>query len=92
MIQFGLDTDTLTLYQLGNPAVCQHVGQHPSVDLAVAILSVEEQMSGWYTLLRQTKKRDELAHVYHRFTENVQSLSRLQILSFAEAAIDRFEQ
>src|SRR4051794_37153956 len=91
MIRYLLDTDILTLFQLGHPVVCQRVGQHPSSDLAVSI-SVEEQLSGWYTLLRQTKKRDELAQAYQRFTEHVQFLSRLQILSFTEPAMDRLEK
>ena len=50
-----LDTDILALYQLGNVAVCERVAKHTSHELAVTIITVEEQLSGWYTLRRRVK-------------------------------------
>jgi tRNA(fMet)-specific endonuclease VapC len=87
-----LDTDILSLYQLGHATVCQRVAAHSSTDLATTILSVEEQLSGWYTLRRRVRGRAKLAHVYDRFTENVRFLARLTIYSFPESAIERYEQ
>jgi tRNA(fMet)-specific endonuclease VapC len=89
---YVLDTDILTLYQFGHSTVCRNVARHPSDELAIAILTVEEQLSSWYTLVRRTKGRDELARVYQRFTDNVRFLSQLQILSFSAGAIERFEE
>lgn len=89
---YVLDTDILSLYQLGHPVVCQRVVQHQPADLAVTIITVEEQLSGWYTLRRRTKHRDQLARVYERFAENVRFLSRVQIVGFPASAIDRYEQ
>lgn len=48
-----LDTDVLTLYQLGDPVVVGHVQAHPLPELAVSIISVEEELTGWYTRLRR---------------------------------------
>lgn len=48
-------------------------------------------MSGWYTLLRRARDKAKLARAYERMTENVRFLSRLQIFSFTEPAIARFE-
>src|SRR5713101_1570971 len=59
--------------------------------VAVTVLSVEEQLSGWYTQLRKAKSAERLAWAYGRLTNNVRFLSRLQILTFDKAAIDRFE-
>jgi tRNA(fMet)-specific endonuclease VapC len=89
---YVLDTDILTLYQLGDSSVCRRVAEHPSDELTVTIITVEEQLSSWYTLVRRAKRRDELARVYERFADNVRFLSQLQILSFREAAIARFEE
>lgn len=86
-----LDTDTLTLYQGGHPAVVQHVVAHPLEHLAVTVISVEEQLTGWYTQLRQVKGRDQLARVYQRLAEGVQFLAQFQVLSFTEPAILRYE-
>ncbi len=87
-----LDTDTLTLFQDGHPTVCKRVKDHPQKDLAITVLSVEEQLSGWYTALRQAKQVEKLAWAYRRLAENIRFLSRLQILAFEEPAIRRYEE
>jgi tRNA(fMet)-specific endonuclease VapC len=92
MSLFVLDTDILTLLQSGHPRVGQRVASHPATELAVTIISVEEQLTGWYTKRRRIKKRDVLAQVCQRMTDTVQFLAKLSILSFTEEAIARYEQ
>ena len=84
-----LDTDTLSLLQEGHAAVVARVATCASEDLAITVISVEEQLSGWYRRLRRAKRPEELAKVYDRLTAAVRSLSRLPILSFSEVAIHR---
>jgi tRNA(fMet)-specific endonuclease VapC len=60
MSLFVLDTDTLTLFQAGDPLVRQQVAARPPQDLAITVLSVEEQLSGWYTFFRKAKQIDQL--------------------------------
>src|SRR5207248_2342389 len=71
--------------------VVQQVLAHPMTQLAIAIISVEEELTGWYTKLRQVRKRDQLARVYQRLSEAVPFFARFPILSFTEAAIVRYE-
>ena len=92
MIPFIMDTDTLTLLQEGNPGVCTEFLQRPAGSVGITVLSVEEQLSGWYAQLRQAKKPERLAWAYRRLTENVQFLARLEILTYDENAMQRFEQ
>jgi tRNA(fMet)-specific endonuclease VapC len=87
-----LDTDVLTLFQRGDPVVAGRVQARPAEELAVTIISVEEELTGWYTRLRRVRKRDLLAASYQRLTEAVRFLASRQILTFSEAAIERFEQ
>src|SRR5438105_526734 len=87
-----LDTDVLTLFQRGDPVVLRRVQAQPGEQLAITIISVEEELTGWYTRLRRTRKRDQLATVYQRFTDTVRFLAPKQILTFSEPAILRFEQ
>src|SRR5205809_5032501 len=89
MSLYVLDTDTLTLLQEGHAAVRGRVAACRTEDIRTTIISVEEQLSGWYRRLRRAKKPQELAKVYDRLTAAVQSLSRLSILSFSEPAIRR---
>ncbi len=91
MNRFVLDTNTLTLYQRGNESVTRHAQAHSPDELAAAIISVEEQLGGWYAELRQLKKRDQLAAVYQRMTPAVRFLVRFEILTFSEPAMIRYE-
>lgn len=92
MIPYVLDTDTLTLYQERHPLVVGRVAQQAPADIAITVLSVEEQLSGWYTRLRRVKEIDELAAVYERMAVTAGSHGRFRILSFTRAAILRFQQ
>ena len=92
MTQFILDTDVLTLIQAGHPEIGPRFLQQPPDSVAITVLSVEEQLSGWYTQLRKAKRPDRLAWVYRRLTENIRFLARLQVLTYDEKAMQRFEQ
>jgi tRNA(fMet)-specific endonuclease VapC len=92
MSLYVLDTDILSLYQHAHPVVCQNVTNHPANEIATTVITVQEQLFGWYHLLGQTKKPDQLAIVYQSLAETVHFLARWQILSFSEPAILRFEQ
>jgi tRNA(fMet)-specific endonuclease VapC len=87
-----LDTDILSLFQRGHPAVCARADQHPATELATTVITVQEQLDGWHTRLARAKRRDELAGVYQRLADNVRFLARIQILSFTEPSIERYEQ
>jgi tRNA(fMet)-specific endonuclease VapC len=77
-----LDTDLLTLLQKRDPVVFARLASVPVNTIAISIISVEEQISGWYRRLRRAKKPKDLASAYDRLTAAVKSLSRLRILSF----------
>jgi tRNA(fMet)-specific endonuclease VapC len=91
MSLYVLDSDILSLFQEGHPLIRQHVAQHRPGDLSTSIISVEEQLSSWYTVRRRVRGKDALARAYERFTKTVRMFSRLQILTFSAAAIDRYE-
>src|SRR5205085_5775091 len=50
-----------------------------------------EQLTGWYSKLRRAKSVGETAAAYQHLTGSVHALSRLQILTFSEPAILRFQ-
>jgi hypothetical protein len=71
MSLYVLDTDIMTLYQHAHPRVVQQVLAHTMAQLSIAVISIEEELTGWYTKLRQVRKRDQLARVYQRLSEAV---------------------
>jgi tRNA(fMet)-specific endonuclease VapC len=88
MSLFILDTDIATLYQAGHEVVSRRILAHPMTEVAISIISVEEQFSGWYTMLRKAKTSANLAFAYESMTRAIESLSRLSVISFTEPAID----
>ena len=92
MTRFVLDTDIVSLLQRGNRLVTAHVGSHSPDEVATTVITVEEQLSGWYTLLRRAKTAMELVPVYERMSETVRFLSSLPILTFTERAATIYEQ
>src|SRR5438105_626869 len=91
MSPYILDTDILTLLRQSHPKVSQQVASHPPSEVMITVISIEEQLSGWYTQLRQAKTRNVLALIYQRLTDSVKFVGRLPILSFTEPAILRYE-
>src|SRR5260370_31234948 len=89
MSLYVLDTDTVSLYQRGHPTVLQHFQLHVN-DVATTVITVEEQLTGWYAKLRSTRRPDQLAAVYERLARTVQNLAHFRLLLFPEPAIRRF--
>ena len=91
MIQFILDTDMVSLDQRGHPAVSTRVTQYLPGEVGITVISVEEQLTGWYAMLRRVRRRDELAVAYLSLAESVDYYRNFTILPFPESAILRFE-
>ncbi len=92
MTRFVLDTDIVSLLQRGNETVAGHVSHHRADEVATTIITVEEQLSAWYTLLRRAKTAKDLVPVYRRMSETVRFLSRLPVLTLTDAAAEVYEQ
>jgi tRNA(fMet)-specific endonuclease VapC len=88
---FVLDTDILTLFQRGTSTILARVAQYSSSEIAISVVTVEEQLSGWYAQLRKAKGPEKLAWAYRRLAANVRFMARLRILDYEEAALDRYE-
>jgi tRNA(fMet)-specific endonuclease VapC len=92
MSRFVLDSDILSLLEKGDPVVAARSIGAARATLATTVVSVEEMLSGWYTLLRQAKRRSQIVLAYERLATSVEFLATFTILRFPEAAVDRFEQ
>lgn len=88
---YVLDTDILTLLQEGDAAVRAHVTAQAPRDVSTTVISIEEQLSGWYTMIRQAKQPDKLAFAYAKLATAIRSLSGIVILDYSLAAIGRFD-
>ncbi len=89
MSLYVLDTDILSLYWAGDAVVVARVDACPADQLAITIITVEEQLSGWYDLIRQARRPADLAHAYRRLGDATCFLGRWRILPYTEAAMER---
>ena len=91
MSLFVLDTDIVTLLRRGHARVCQNVASHPTAELAVTVLTVEEQLSGWYRLLRTAKQPPQVVQAYQELADAVQFFGAWRILPYSIPAIARYD-
>jgi tRNA(fMet)-specific endonuclease VapC len=93
MSVYLLDTDTLTLIQFGHAQAVRRLATHRDSDVAISVLSVQEQMKGWLARLNRLRTPPHLADWYNRLADRMFPVwKRHPVLSFPEPAILRFEQ
>jgi tRNA(fMet)-specific endonuclease VapC len=92
MSLYVLDTESVQLYQDGLPQMVRRVRAVAPSERAISIVTVEEQLSGWYAQLRQAKDSDRLAWAYRRLAATIRFLAQIEILDFDRPAIDRYEE
>lgn len=92
MSLFLLDTDILSLYYRDEPKVVRNIESRDPLQLAISIITVDEQLTGWYTLTRQARQPGELARAYARLGDAVVRLAKWRILPYSESAVARVVQ
>jgi len=80
----------LSLLRTGNSTVRSRVALTAPQELAITVITVEEQLNGWYIQLRQPQSDAQLAAVYTRIVETTVALARLRVLTFDVPAIARY--
>ncbi|MFN6513454.1 MAG: type II toxin-antitoxin system VapC family toxin [Nostoc sp. CreGUA01] len=81
-----LDTDTLTLFQNQHPLIKQRINQVSFQDIAVTVITVEEQMRGWLDAIRQSSEVERLRWGYLGLRQGVEFFNLIRILDFDETA------
>jgi tRNA(fMet)-specific endonuclease VapC len=60
-------------------------------DVFISIISVQESVQGWLSLINRKKAGRDQLHAYARFQQSIETLIKLTILPFDEAAARIFE-
>ena len=90
MSLYVLDTDHVSLYRYGRSSVTARVDSTPAEQLATTVITIEEQISGWYTQIRQARDADKLARAYEGLFQVVEGATRIRVLPFTPPAIRRY--
>ncbi len=86
-----LDTVTLSLLERKDLKILRRLAVASSSELAVTVINVEEQITGWQTYLGRAKTDKDLAAVYEKLANSVRVLSGMRIIGFSEPAIVRYK-
>ena len=89
MPRYLLDTDTTTLLRRGHPEVARRVSLAVAGDVAVSVITIEEQLTGWYTYLRRATQPSIVERGYKELADTVRFYSRISVEDFTAAAISR---
>lgn len=86
---FALDTDTLTHFRSNHPKVVARVVTTSPGDVVTTVITLEEQLAGWYALTKSAKTPAQLEHAYRRLADVVAFFNGFTILPFTAAAVAR---
>lgn len=91
MSRFVLDSDIFSLYRRGYPNLDARIDSRPLSEMAITVMTVEEELAGWYTVLRRAKTPDQEVRAYEHLAEAIPPLARWQIIPMSHPALMRFE-
>lgn len=92
MTLFVLDTDHLSLYQRGVEPLLSRLLSHSPDELAITIITIEEQLRGRLAQIRKATSAAHLSECYRWLGETVDQLSRLPTLYFDDSAATTYER
>jgi hypothetical protein len=77
-----LDTDHISLFQRQHPVVTQRVITVNPEEVAVTIVTVEEQFYGRLNQIKKAKSADELLFAYARLEETLKYYQTINVINF----------
>jgi len=89
---FILDTDHLSLYQRDVEPLVSKLLSHPPIELAITIVTVEEQLRGRLAQIRKATTAAHLSERYRWLGETVDQLARLPVVYVDDKAVTIYER
>ena len=86
-----LDTDHVSLDQRGNQLVMSRINAAGPTQVAISIITVEEQMRGWLAALRAARSGAERCAAYARLRAAVEYFASNTLIDYDTAADEIFE-
>lgn len=87
-----LDTDCVSLFQQAHPLVSQRVNTVSPQEVAVTIITFEEQMYGRLNRIRRANSRDALILTYAKLRATIDYFKTVNLLDFDQEAYTCYEE
>ncbi len=81
-----LDTDHLTLFQNDHPLIKQRINQINPENIAVRVVTFEEQMRGWLNAINQSSQSERLIWAYKGLSDGIKYFNNVKLLDFTQDA------
>ncbi|MFM6022875.1 MAG: type II toxin-antitoxin system VapC family toxin, partial [Dolichospermum sp.] len=78
-----LDTDHVSLFQHRNPFIVQRVNSVKFEEIAITIITAEEQLRGRFNVIKNVSSSDKLVLAYANFQANLEFLKSINLLEFS---------
>lgn len=82
-----LDRDTIEAFNLG-----RRLASVPPTEVAVTIITYEEQMRGWLAVTAQAKTAAQQVEAYRKLRRFINQFSRINLVDYDAEAAGKFEQ
>jgi len=86
------DTDHATLFQQGHPQIVQRVSEVNPKDIAITIVTFEEQMYGRLNRIRRATSGDEIISAYASLRKTINYLTDFELLDFDRDAENYYRE
>ncbi|KAF0249505.1 MAG: twitching motility protein PilT, partial [bacterium] len=83
---YVLDTDHLSLLQRGNEAIGIHLLRVSPTEIAITVVSLEEQLRGWLAVINKITTSEQCIRAYRQLKEITLAFSELSILDYNQKA------
>ena len=90
MTLYILDTDHVSLFQRKNPLILNRIQRINNEQIAVTIITVQEQMRGWMNVINRHGNSDKLIWAYQGLFDAVKFFNTINVLNFDQVAYDMF--
>ncbi len=87
---YVLDTDHASLFQREHPQVVARVGEKPPEQVAVTIITVEEQLRGWLAQIRKASSSQARIKAFVGLGKAIHYFNTIQILDYDLSAETQF--
>jgi tRNA(fMet)-specific endonuclease VapC len=91
-MRYLLDTDHVSLLQRRQAQVVARLIALPPSDVAVTIITVDEQFQGRLAVIRQAKTQLDAARGYERLYETLRFYTSVTVALYDAAAVARFDE
>lgn len=90
-----LDTDCLSIFQRENPLETSilraNLSHFDSEDIAVSIITYEEQMRGWLAFIAKAKMIEQQVYAYQKLNRFLENFRKINVLPFDENAAEIYK-